>query len=78
MVDTGANDFIAAQKAKEQYCQLLENPEVVNSRRKYTFKTVDGSTYTLTGEEYTSPEVLFRLSGPEEGGWNNLFLEKCA
>ena len=67
MDDLGAKDFAAVQKAKEQFCQLLENPDVVNSRRKYSFKTVDGSSYTLTGEEYTSPEVLFRLSGSEEG-----------
>ena len=67
MEDLGSKDFTATQKAKEQFCQLLENPGVVNSRRKYSFKTVDGTSYTLTGEEYTSPEVLFRLSGPEEG-----------
>ena len=67
MEDLGSKDFTATQKAKEQFCQLLENPGAVNSRRKYSFKTVDGTSYTLTGEEYTSPEVLFRLSGPEEG-----------
>ena len=67
MEDLGSKDFTATQKAKEQFCQLLENPDAVQSRRKYSFKTVDGASYTLTGEEYTSPEVLFRLSGPEEG-----------
>ncbi len=65
--DLGAADFSAAQKAKEQYCQLLENPDVVNSRRKYSFSTRDGTTFTLTGQEYTAPEGLFRLSEPEKG-----------